>query len=59
MKVYSSQTSKETLARQSEIEGGIHTFGAQTHPADGNVGIIVTNKERAQVLRLIQEYPFK
>lgn len=26
---------------------GIHTFGSQTHPADGNVGIIVTTKENA------------
>lgn len=28
----------------------IVTFGAQTHPADGNAGMIVTSKERAQEL---------
>ncbi len=27
------------------IESGVLTFGAQTHPADGNSGIIVTSKE--------------
>lgn len=54
------QTSKETLARLNpEIEGGIHTFGAQTHPADGNVGIIVTNKERAQVLSADPRIPIQ
>ncbi len=26
---------------------GVHTFGSQTHPADGNCGIIVTTKEKA------------
>ncbi|WP_073612078.1 thiolase family protein [Desulfopila aestuarii] len=29
------------------MPGGIHTFASQTHPADGNAGIIVTTKERA------------
>lgn len=29
------------------IPGGILTFGTQTHPADGNAGMIVTTKERA------------
>ncbi|WP_073254596.1 thiolase family protein [Caldanaerovirga acetigignens] len=33
-----------------QIEGGIHTFGSQTHPADGNAGIIVTTKEKAKEL---------
>ena len=31
-------------------EGGIHTFGAQTHPADGNSVILVTTKDRAAML---------
>jgi acetyl-CoA acetyltransferase len=31
---------------------GIHTFATQTHPADGNAGIIVTNKARALDLSL-------
>ena len=41
-------TTKEGLARlKPVIPGGVHTFGAQTHPADGNCGIIVTTREKA------------
>ena len=29
------------------VPDGILTFGAQTHPADGNAGMIVTSRERA------------
>ena len=29
---------------------GVHTFGAQTHPADGNAGICVTTREKARAL---------
>jgi acetyl-CoA acetyltransferase len=29
---------------------GVHTFGTQTHPADGNCGISVTTRERAREL---------
>ncbi len=44
-------TSKEKLARLRPVmEGGIHTYGGQTHPADGNAGIIVTTKDRAAAL---------
>ncbi len=32
------------------IPGGVHSFGAQTHPADGNCSIIVTNKDTAKNL---------
>lgn len=32
------------------IAGGCISFGAQTHPADGNAGLIVTTRERAQEL---------
>ncbi|OGR23716.1 MAG: acetyl-CoA acetyltransferase [Desulfobacterales bacterium RIFOXYA12_FULL_46_15] len=32
------------------LPGGVHTFGAQTHPADGNCGIIVTTREKAKEL---------
>lgn len=32
------------------MPGGIHTFASQTHPADGNAGILVTTRERAQSL---------
>jgi acetyl-CoA acetyltransferase len=41
-------TTMESLAKLKPIiENGIHTFGSQTHPADGNAGIIVTNREHA------------
>lgn len=41
-------TTKEGLARlKPVIPDGVHTFGSQTHPADGNCGIIVTSKEKA------------
>lgn len=46
-----SKTSMEALKRLSPVlEGGIHTYGAQTHPADGNVGVIVTTEENAKAL---------
>ncbi len=40
----------EGLARLKTQPGCIVTFGAQTHPADGNAGMIVTSKERARDL---------
>ncbi len=41
----------EGLARLKPLEpNGVLTFGAQTHPADGNCGFIVTNRERAREL---------
>jgi acetyl-CoA acetyltransferase len=40
----------EGLARLKTQPDCILTFGAQTHPADGNAGMIVTGKERAQEL---------
>lgn len=41
----------EGLARLKPVEpNGVLTFGAQTHPADGNCGFIVTNRERAREL---------
>jgi acetyl-CoA acetyltransferase len=44
-------TTAEGLARLKPVEpGGVLTFGAQTHPADGNCGIIVTTKEKARDL---------
>jgi acetyl-CoA acetyltransferase len=30
------------------VEGGTVTFGGQTHPADGNAGMVVTTPERAR-----------
>jgi len=32
------------------IPGGVHSYGAQTHPADGNCGLIVTTRDKAQEL---------
>lgn len=32
------------------MKDGIHTFASQTHPADGNAGILVTTRARAQEL---------
>ena len=32
------------------VEGGTVTFGSQTHPADGNAGVIVCSKDRAAEL---------
>ncbi|MDD3653876.1 MAG: thiolase family protein [Desulfotomaculaceae bacterium] len=42
---------KEVMAKlKPVIEGGVHSFGAQTHPADGNCGIIVSTREKAKEL---------
>ncbi|MGJ3264563.1 MAG: thiolase family protein [Salinarimonas sp.] len=44
-------TSLEKLARLAPVrEGGTVTLAAQTHPADGNAGIVVTTPERARDL---------
>jgi len=44
-------TSAEGLARLKPVEPeGVHTFGAQTFPADGNCGIIVTTRDKAREL---------
>lgn len=44
-------TTSEGLARlKPAMEGGTVTFGTQTYPADGNVGVIVTTKEKAAEL---------
>ena len=44
-------TTKEGLAALKPVmKGGTVTFGSQTHPADGNCGIIVTTKEKAREL---------
>jgi len=55
-----TDTTREGLQQlRPVIEGGIHTFGAQTHPADGNVGIIVTNKERADSMSADPKIPIQ
>lgn len=44
-------TTAEGLARlKPALEGGTVTYGTQTHPADGNCGIIVTTRQRAREL---------
>lgn len=44
-------TSAEGLAKLKPVmPDGTVTFGSQTHPADGNVGVILTTPERAQEL---------
>ena len=43
-----TETSMEALQRlKPTLENGILSFGGQTHPADGNVGILVTTKDNA------------
>ena len=45
------KTTAEGLSRLRPVkEGGTVSFGSQTHPADGNCGIILTSKERAREL---------
>ena len=42
-------TTREGLASlRSVVPDGTVTFGSQTHPADGNCGIVVTSRERAK-----------
>ncbi len=44
-------TTAEGLARLRPVhEGGTVTFGSQTHPADGNCGIVLAGRERAREL---------
>ena len=44
-------TTKEGLASLKPlIPGGILSFGSQTHPADGNCGLVVTSEDRAREL---------
>jgi acetyl-CoA acetyltransferase len=41
---------EEGMAKLKTKPGKVVTFGAQTHPADGNAGMIVTTQELAQAL---------
>ncbi len=44
-------TTAEGLAKLAPVEpGGVHSYGAQTHPADGNCGFIITTREKAKRL---------
>jgi len=45
------ETTAEGLAGLKPVlPDGVHTFGAQTHPADGNCGIIVASRDKARSL---------
>ncbi len=46
----SRSTADGLAALQPVLAGGSVTYGAQTHPADGNAGIVVTTPERAREL---------
>jgi acetyl-CoA acetyltransferase len=51
-------TTREGLERLKPVmPDGIHTFGSQTHPADGNAGLIITTKERAEELSKDKNIP--
>jgi acetyl-CoA acetyltransferase len=46
-----THTTAEGLARLKPVEpGGVHSFGAQTFPADGNCGFIVATRDKAREL---------
>lgn len=46
-----SHSTPEGLGRlRPVLEGGSVTYGCQTHPADGNAAIVVTNADRAREL---------
>ncbi len=46
-----TRTTEEGLKKLKPLlPDGVHTFGSQTHPADGNCGLIVTDKEQARQL---------
>ncbi len=46
----SRSTADGLAALKPVLAGGSVTYGAQTHPADGNAGIVVTTPERAREL---------
>jgi acetyl-CoA acetyltransferase len=51
-------TTKEGLAALKPVlPDGTVTFGAQTHPADGNAGMIITTKARAEQLSRDKSIP--
>ncbi|MCB9893511.1 MAG: thiolase family protein [Planctomycetes bacterium] len=51
-------TTKDGLAKLKPVlPDGSVTFGAQTHPADGNAGMIITTKARAEQLSKDKSIP--
>lgn len=48
----------DELAKLKTIEeGGVLTYGSQTHPADGNCGLIVTTRDKARELSTDKNIP--
>jgi acetyl-CoA acetyltransferase len=47
---YPADTKEGLAPLKPVVEGGCITYGAQTHPADGNAGLIVTTKDKAAEL---------
>jgi acetyl-CoA C-acetyltransferase len=45
-----TSTREELGQLRSAAKDGVHTFGSQTHPADGAAGAIVTTSDRAREL---------
>ncbi len=45
-----TETTREGLAKIKGAPNTVLTFGSQTHPADGNIGIIVATKDKAREL---------
>jgi len=43
-------TAEGLAALRPVLPDGVHTFGAQTHPADGHCAITVTTREKAKLL---------
>lgn len=53
-------TTTEGLAKlRPVLKDGTVTFGTQTHPADGNCGMILTTKERAQIMSQNKDFEVK
>jgi acetyl-CoA acetyltransferase len=49
-------TTAEGLAKLKPVRpGGVHSYGAQTFPADGNCGFIVTTRDKAKALSTDQK----
>ncbi|MHA2203857.1 MAG: thiolase family protein, partial [Candidatus Hodarchaeales archaeon] len=53
-------TTAEGLARLKPVlKEGTVTYGAQTHPSDGNCGMILTSREKAKDLSLNKDFEIK
>jgi acetyl-CoA acetyltransferase len=50
-----NSTAEGLASLKPVIPGGVHSYGAQTHPADGNVGLMVTTRERAREISADQK----